>query len=69
MIKEYPVEINCYTKKDAPYVYTEYAEQYAQKRSYLEPRKAGTIACFAGEPLQHGITANEWLDAGYVIKR
>ena len=69
MIKSYPVKIDCYTKEEAPYVYTEYAEQFAKERPHLEPRTAGTIACFAGEPLRDGMTARTWLDAGFVVKR
>lgn len=69
MIKNYPVSLDRYTKEEAPYIYTEYAEQFANARPHLEPRPAGTIACFAGEPLQHGLTADAWLDAGFVALR
>ena len=69
MIKNYPVSLDRYTKEEAPYIYTEYAEQFANARPHLEPRPAGTIACFAGEPLQHGLTADVWLDAGFVALR
>ena len=69
MIKNYPVSLDRYTKEEAPYIYTEYAEQFANARPHLEPRPAGTIACFAGEPLQHGFTADAWLEAGFVALR
>lgn len=69
MIKNYPVSLDSYTKEEAPYIYTEYAEQFAKERHHLEPRTAGTIACFAGEPLQHGITAKAWIEAGFVVER
>lgn len=69
MIKNYPVSLDSYTKEEAPYIYTEYGEQFANKRPHLEPRTAGTIACFAGEPLQNGITAKAWIEAGFVVER
>lgn len=69
MIKKYPVGPKSYTKEEAPYVYTEYAEQFTKERPHLETRTAGTIACFAGEPLRDGMTARTWLDAGFVAKR
>lgn len=69
MIKEYPVNVNDYTKEEAPYIYTKYAEKFAIERPRLEARTAGTIACFAGQPLQHGITAKAWTEAGFVVER
>ena len=69
MIKEYPVSVKDYTKEEAPYIYTKYAEEFAKERAGLEPRIAGTIACFAGQPLQHGITAKAWKEAGFVVER
>ena len=68
-IKRYPVQPDDYTKEEAPYLYTALAEVYAAARPHLEPRPAGTIACFACQPLQHGPTARAWLEAGYVVKR
>ncbi len=68
-INHYPVQPDEYTKEEAPYLYTAHAERFASARSYLEPRPAGTIACFGGQPLQHGITANAWMKAGYVTVR
>ena len=69
MIKEYPVSVKDYTKEEAPYIYTKYAEEFEQEQSGLEPRIAGTIACFAGQPLQHGITAKAWKKSGFVVER
>lgn len=69
MIKKYPVSEKEYSKKDAPFIYTQKAEEFAKLRPRLEPRTAGTIACFGGEPLQHGITARAWIKAGYVVER
>lgn len=69
MIKEYPVSVRDYTKEEAPYIYTKYAEKFAKEQAGLEPRIAGTIACFAGQPLQHGITANAWKKSGFVVER
>lgn len=68
-IESYPVPLTAYSKEDAPYVYTEYGEAFAAVRPHLEKRTAGTIACFGGEPLQHGITARAWLEAGYIAER
>lgn len=69
MIKEYPVSVKDYTKEEAPYIYTKYAEEVAKEQAGLEPRIAGTIACFAGQPLQHGITAKAWKKSGFVVER
>ena len=69
MIKEYPVSVKDYTKEEAPYIYTKYAEEFAKEQTGLEPRIAGTIACFAGQPLQHGITAKAWKKSGFVVER
>ena len=69
MIKEYPVSVKDYTKEEAPYIYTKYAEEFAKELAGLEPRIAGTIACFAGQPLQHGITAKAWKKSGFVVER
>lgn len=30
MIKEYPVSVKDYTKEEAPYIYTKYAEEFAK---------------------------------------
>lgn len=68
-IKNYPVPVGMFTKEAAPYVYTEYGEAFAAARQGLEPRTAGTVACFAGEPLQDGITASAWVKAGFVRRR
>ncbi|MDE6456087.1 MAG: hypothetical protein K2L38_09335 [Dysosmobacter sp.] len=68
-IKRYPVQPDEYTKEEAPYLYTALAEAHAAARLRLEPRPAGTIACFACYPLQHGPTARAWLKAGYVVER
>lgn len=68
-IKRYPVQPDEYSKEDAPYLYTAYAELFAAARPRLEPRPAGTIACFGGQPLQHGPTARAWIKAGYVVER
>lgn len=68
-ITHYPVQPDEYTKEEAPYVYTSLAESYAAARHHLEPRPAGTIACFANQPLQPGPTARAWLKAGYVKER
>lgn len=69
MIKEYPVSVKDYTKEEALYIYTKYAEEFAKEQAGLEPRIAGTIACFAGQPLQHGITAKAWKKSGFVVER
>ena len=69
MIKEYPVSVKDYTKEEAPYIYTKYAEEFAKEQAGLEPRIAGTIACFAGQPLQHGITAKAWKKSEFVVER
>lgn len=69
MIKEYPVSVKDYTKEEASYIYTKYAEEFAKEQAGLEPRIAGTIACFAGQPLQHGITAKAWKKSGFVVER
>lgn len=69
MIKEYPVSVKDYTKEEAQYIYTKYAEEFAKEQAGLEPRIAGTIACFAGQPLQHGITAKAWKKSGFVVER
>ena len=55
--------------KRQPYIYTKYAEEFAKEQAGLEPRIAGTIACFAGQPLQHGITAKAWKKSGFVVER
>ena len=68
-IENYPVSLDKYTKEEAPYIYTEYAERFANDRPNLESRTAGTIACFAGEPIQPGMTANAWLESGFVERR
>lgn len=68
-ITEYPVPLTAYSKEEAPYVYTKKGEAVAKARAHLEPRTAGTIACFAGQPLQRGTTASAWLSAGYVEER
>ena len=68
-IKHYPVQPDKYSKEEAPYLYTERAEAFAAVRPHLEPRPAGTIACFACQPLQTGPIARAWLDAGYVVER
>lgn len=68
-IKRYPVQPEEYTKEEAPYLYTIHAERIAAARPRLEPRPAGTIACFGGQPLQRGPTACAWLKAGYVVER
>lgn len=69
MIKSYPVPVSEYSKEQAPFVYTEFAEAFAAARPRLEPRTAGTIACFGGEPLQDGDIARSWISAGYVVRR
>lgn len=68
MIKNYPVSTKKCSKEEAPFIYTDYAEDFARKRN-LEPRTAGTIACFAGEPLQEGMMSKAWEDAGFVTRR
>lgn len=68
-IKHYPVHPDEYTKEEAPYLYTAHGESIAAARPHLEPRPAGTIACFSCRPLQHGPTARAWLKAGYVVER
>lgn len=68
-IKRYPVQPDEYTKEEAPFLYTAHGERVAAARPRLEPRTAGTIACFAGHPLQHGPTARAWLKSGYVVER
>ena len=55
------------------YVWTEKAEQRAKELG-LEPRTAGTVAMYAGEPvtgdytnpLQIGV-AYEWYQRGYIV--
>lgn len=68
-IKRYPVQPDEYTKEEAPYLYTAHGESVAAARPHLEPRPAGTIACFGHRPLQHGPTASAWLKSGYVVER
>ena len=68
-IKRYPVQPEEYTREEAPYLYTALGETIAAARPHLEPRPAGTIACFGHQPLQHGLTARAWLKAGYVVER
>lgn len=69
MNKKYPVPADALPKEKAPYVYTQRGEAVAKARRGLEPRTAGTIAFFAGEPLQHGPTAQAWLASGYIQER
>ena len=33
MIKEYPVSVKDYTKEEAPYIYTKYAEEFAKEQA------------------------------------
>lgn len=68
MISTFPVMPDLYSVEAAPYLYTEAAERLASDRG-LENRCAGTIALFAGEPLQDGPTATAWLKAGYIVRR
>lgn len=68
-ITEYPVPVSAFNEVEAPYIYTGKGEAVAKPRPHLEPRTAGTIACFAGQPLQEGEIARAWLAAGYVKRR
>lgn len=68
-VKRYPVLPDEYTKEEAPYLYTDHAEMYADARPYLEPRPAGTIACLGHQPLRPGPIARAWIKAGYVVER
>jgi hypothetical protein len=68
IIINYPVAADTIPAKFAPYVYTERGEQ-AGKEAGTEPRTAGTIACFGGKPLRHGMIADKWLDSGYIKLR
>lgn len=68
-IRNYPVQPSEYSREEAPYVYTELGEFISLTRPRLEPRTVGTIACFAGKPLQRGVTADAWVKAGYVVER
>lgn len=52
----------------AEYVYTLKAERRAAEKG-LKPRKAGSPAYFAGKPLKGGITAQDWLRKGYIVKK
>ena len=63
----YPVPLGAYSAKEAPYVYTEKAEQVA-RRLGLENRKAGTIAMLGYEPLD-AETGKEWEAMGFVRRR
>lgn len=67
-ISEYPVMPEKYTFEEAPFVYTKKAEELGRKYN-TEPRTAGTIACFAGEVLLEGITADDWMRRGYIERR
>ena len=69
MIKEYPVSVKDYTKEEAPCNCTKDGEEVAKEQAGREPRIAGTSACFAGQPLQHGITAKAWKKSGFVVER
>lgn len=68
-VKSYPVPVDLYSKEEAPFVYTQYGQEFAAARHNLEPRTAGTIACFACGPLKDGPTAQAWLKAGYIKRR
>lgn len=67
-IKSYPVSPEEYSKEEAPYLYTAAAEAIAAAR-HLEPRTAGTVACFGGKLLPHCDIATSWLKAGYIVER
>lgn len=67
-IINYPVATDTIPAEFAPYVYTERGEQ-AGKEAGTEPRTTGTIACFGGKPLRHGMMADRWLDSGYIRLR
>lgn len=68
-ITEYPVPVTAYSKEEAPFVYTAKGEAIAKARPHLEPRTAGTIACFACRPLQDSPAVQSWLSSGYVERR
>lgn len=67
-VTEYPVPLDRFNESEAPFIYTNKAEQRAKDMN-LEPRTAGTIACFGGKPLRSGVVANAWLRLGYITKR
>lgn len=70
---DYPVFCDEYNKEFAPFVYTEKGEERARllamSNPKIEPRTAGTIACFAGKVLQGGRIAQAWLEKGYITRR
>lgn len=63
----YPVPLSAYTAQEAPYVYTQAAEDWSRELG-LEPRKAGTIAMLGGRPLD-GPFAQDWVERGFVVRR
>jgi hypothetical protein len=68
MITSYPVPVEAFSKEEAPFVYTEQGE-WIGRVNRTERRDAGTIACFAGEPLKDNDIARAWENAGYIARR
>ncbi len=69
-VTKHPVPITEYPAEVAPYVYTSKAEWIAVVHN-LEPRPAGSIACFGGEILTPELSTivRAWTDAGYIQAR
>ena len=63
----YPVPLSAYTAKEAPYVYTQMAEDLSRSLG-VELRKKGTIAMLGGKPL-NGPVGKDWMKRGYVVLR
>ena len=63
----YPVPLTAFSAKEAPYVYTQMAEDLSRSLG-VELRKKGTIAMLGGRPLD-GLVGKEWMRRGYVVLR
>ena len=64
----FPVMTEDYSKEEAPFIYTLLGEEKARSLN-VEPRIAGTVACFCREVLLDGPTAQAWLKLGYIERR
>ena len=63
----YPVPLSAYSPEEAPYVYTQKAEDFSRALG-LENRKAGTIAMLGNKPLT-GPVGKNWMARGFVVLR